>query len=982
MRTRTFVSVTSLVALSLVGTAQGAPGGGGGTTIPGHVPPIKQMVPFNHYGPGPDLRVATYQCADPPTLALCNIPGYLGCSAADAGQKGCTPILQAAAAAHQNGANQTCLMDATGDHCIPTPVKKYPTVAKSNPGTDWQAQEAAAMANARAIADAPWSPNNPWAGLIDPATYSRNPKWKDKTKPVNSCEAYVYAKYYDYERFLDSAYACGGNDQCVFDMAYQDYANPNAGAPRIANRILRDRENAPIVARDSAESDEVQYANDDSAVLPKNAFYTAAAFMTPALFDALNAAWADDPAMVAKLHLLQTQLGLGYNFYNYGKYPDKAVEFYPTSWAFHLAMNNRTKPQAYPHAQQMEFLHRNELASEAVWGVLGSLACRIGGCVTAPLAIARMTPGMAEGNPSDPFGLASMLTRNEPLSAALQGAMESMLRPDQIPAAGMTVNLGTGLNVGALDIGQIGAPIGGHMMKAKKAIAGQTPPTTGRPGPTLPLLNQWTGFPADYWTTQVASGNTQQESQLKYSSYILNSMQKSSPPVVEVRNAPGSATHPRLDCAAPSVKDDATLLASCTLTNIVLDEWARSFAGNVSCLDMTGYACDWSPVEFRESVIGAQRMQRSRETDYKECLRYTGNSFVTASTPNGKVPASAQVSAAGVKGYIAGKIAQLKTFNDRMPHLADPGGANDPLAAAKGTIYGDHKHDNQQWGNSTFGAGYSYDLGWDAAVLERAPGAVDTIKAMQLDFGGKFEAHATAFGNDISLLQAELGAQLNDNNQGKVFADHYLYIIGFGAFDQLDKKGFREVATINQNIMFANPSKDFKENVFDAGFWVGPVYVHVGLDVEFFFSAPLYGSFGIPDHGASLSSSQLIAANLTFKPQAGVSADLYAYGGWGPIAEVGVEAKLNLITVGIPMSSTIAVESRKGAGNSDVLWFVVKEGIDVSIDTLSGELDLCGKILGIGGCTEIVSWKGLHQEFPLFPPLSQQFELAEMHDSP
>ena len=252
---------------------------------------------------------------------------------------------------------------------------------------------------------------------------------------------------------------------------------------------------------------------------------------------------------------------------------------------------------------------------------------------------------------------------------------------------------------------------------------------------------------------------------------------------------------------------------------------------------------------------------------------------------------------------------------------------------------------------------------------------------MQLDFDGEFEAHANAFGKSISLLEAQLGARLNDGNQGTVDAEHYLYIIGFGSFDGLEHKGFSKLADINTTFQLANPSDKFDKNVFDAGFWVGPVYVHVGIDVEFFYGAPLEGNVKMPLGHAALAPvpGKLLEGTLTFHPKAGVNADLYAYGGWGPIVEVGVEAKLNLITVGLPMSSSIALVARKSPSNQDVLFLTVKEGIDVSIETLSGEVDLCGKLLGFGACTKVVSWRGLHQQFPLFTAVDEEVEIAALH---
>ncbi len=967
MRTRTIVSVASLVGLSLAGAAEGAPPvGGGGTTPPGQGGTELPHVVV-HYGVGLDPRLdASFTCSTAPTIALCNNPGYQACS----NQQGpCQALAQSASASYAATGTQTCLMDATGDHCIPSSVKKYATAYKTNDGTSWQAQEAGAMRNARVALD------NASRGF-DASTYTRNAKWSSRTSRVDSCESYVYSKYYDYERFLDASYACGTNDQCVFDAAFKDYANAAAGAPRIAKRALLDREGAPLTSRSWSEVADARFELNASDLLPKNPFYASAAFMPPAVFDALFAAWAADPAMVAKLHTLQTQLAKGYNFYTYGSYGQPAVESYPTVWDWHLAMSNRTKPKAYAPAQQVEFQRRNEIIKASVWTLASSLACSNLSidCAVVPFQVARVTPGMAESYPSDPFAVAGMLTKNDRLSAALQGAFQSTFSPSEMPAAFLDIN-----------VGQIGAP-GFHsagMKSVPGAVPGAPMPTVPRGGamsPVVPAGQVWNGFPADYWTA-IKYGN---QNQLQAASRVLQNHWKPGAAVVDP--ARGAGAHPRLDCNAPGVLDDGVLMAACETTNIVLDEWARGLAGNESCLDMNGYACDWSPLEFRESVIGAQRLQHSREIDYQECLQNTQNSFATVAGGGGTVSYGQQATWKTVQVRIAEIIAALAAFNRAVPRIdhsaADP---NDPFKQTLGTVYGDRAKDVQQWGNDTFGAGYSYDIGWDAAVLDRAKDAQNkptgVITQMQLDFDGDFEAHANAFGKSISLLEAQLGARINDGNLGTVDAAHYLYIIGFGSFDGLEHKGFTKVADINQSFQLANPTDKFDKNVFDAGFWVGPVYVHVGIDVEFFYGAPLEGKVEMPFGHAALAPQpgKLLSGTLTFHPRAGVNADLYAYGGWGPIAEVGVEAQLNLITVGLPMTSSIALVARKSPSNQDVLFLTVKEGIDVSIETLSGEIDLCGKILGFGGCTKVLSWRGLHQQFPLFTAVDEEVELAALH---
>lgn len=984
MRTRTIMSVASLLGLSLVGSAQGAAGtGGGGTTIP--QPPVEHSRVVHHYGPGANPNaVGPFTCETPATLTLCNNASYQQCAGAEGK---CKPIVEAAGVAHASGSSPTCLMDATGDHCIPTAVKNQSSAYKKNEGTSWAAQEAAAMRDARVKFEGPLR-----AG-VTAANHSRNPKWASRTSDVDSCESYVYSKYYDYERFLDASYACGTDDQCVFDVAFKDYTNPAAGAPRIAKRNLLDREGAPIAPSSSYESNEAKFQSSSSDLLPKNGFHSAAAFIPPAVFTALAAAWANDSTMVSKLEALKTKLAKGYNFYTYGNYGQPAVDYHATVWDWHQAMNGRTKVSPYPYAQQLEMRARNENINGSVWSLASMLACLSMSmpCAVVPYQVARVTPGMAESYPADRFGMAGLMTKNDRFSAALQGAFESSFVPSQIPAGGIDINIG---QFGMPGFQTAGAKVVPGTQSASALATGgggtttTTPPTTtttptttlpGRTGPivTSPLARKdWDGFPADYWTTI----NYTDQNQLQSASRILQVRWQQAAGYVDT--ARGEGKHPRLDCNAPSVLDDGILMAACEVTNNVLDEWARSFDGNASCLDANGYQCDWSPSDFRDSMLGSQRMQRSREMDYQECLYNTHNSFTTENAV-GEVAKVHQTSWKTVKAYIDAIIDEREGFQKRVPKIERKSG--DAFTGAIGTVYGDRAKDKQQWGNDVFGAGYSYTIGWDAAVLRRerlanqAPSepAKGVINEMQLGFDGEFEAHASAFGNDIPLLEAQLGAHINYAGSGNVDAEHYLYIIGAGAFDGLETKGFHTVGTINHSLQIANPEKTIDENVFDAGFWIGPVYVHVGIDVVFFYGAPLDAEVKQPSKGVSLAPTpgRLLSGELTFHPKAGVNANLYAYGGWGPIAEVGLEAKLNLITVGLPMKSSIGVVARKGSNNTDVLFLTVHEGIEVSLETLSGQVDACGRIIGIGGCAKLFSWKGLHQRFPLFTAVDEEIEL-------
>lgn len=49
-------------------------------------------------------------------------------------------------------------------------------------------------------------------------TAPQHPQWESDGYTVNSCDEWVYKKYYDYRRFQDAAASCGGDPDCVYNV--------------------------------------------------------------------------------------------------------------------------------------------------------------------------------------------------------------------------------------------------------------------------------------------------------------------------------------------------------------------------------------------------------------------------------------------------------------------------------------------------------------------------------------------------------------------------------------------------------------------------------------------------------------------------------------------------------------------------------------------------------------------------------------------
>jgi hypothetical protein len=73
---------------------------------------------------------------------------------------------------------------------------------------------------------------------LDPYGWRKHPAWESSGATMNSCEEYVYEKYYDYKRFEDVALSCGDGWECIYEMAFLP------STPGIAGRALRTKSGA------------------------------------------------------------------------------------------------------------------------------------------------------------------------------------------------------------------------------------------------------------------------------------------------------------------------------------------------------------------------------------------------------------------------------------------------------------------------------------------------------------------------------------------------------------------------------------------------------------------------------------------------------------------------------------------------------------------------------------------------------------------
>ncbi|PTL76515.1 hypothetical protein [Vitiosangium sp. GDMCC 1.1324] len=859
---------------------------------------------------------------------------------------------------------------------MPSPTIPIP-VSRLGTNSTWSAQEDLARFNAAR------------STATDPLTYQRMYDTATWTS-INSCENYVYRSFYDVERWVDAMNLCKGDARCVVNVSLNGMtATGPATVPGIARRQMKDSEGVIIydpvnpytrgrqlMAQGLLKQFELDPFDDSYTLgqLPKNMFYAnTQAFIVPNLVAAFQTA-----GLGSHVQNLLNELNRGSTLYSIGDshvggswfmLNDRAHQGFYDEWDFHNKMNQRTA--TVTDGESREYRRRSEVLRQQFDLTIDAMKCLVanatqpGGCNSnIPNALGKVRPGEAQMWEGDPFAVRSIFSQITPEAfvtpPSLQGQIGygSQLQLGQYPLSQI---LSTGL-ISSQDMLPTTAHLPGMLQSqvaglastrqsstelATRTLAVSTPsPSAVDPGgpsttPPPPSISDWT--PVVDPASLVTPGNL---------SWLLNRMWAVNAPSVDTTGA-----SPKLRCNSRRLVVDADFhtekiwVDACLLTNMLLEEWGRLQNGKPSCLDRNSYACDWLPQDFVDRFVtkNVGYMSAAKEAEYRWCKRWTGGGQLTSTNTSVGVPSGNRATLNNLRTTLAYR---QTTFEAKLKKVPVKGHED----------FGTTRTDTQSIGNSTFGGGYSYTLGWHAQVKKR--NAADRICRMGGNVLAQFSANATLFGvSDISILDSRAFVSSNESDDGKAYGDAKLYVVGFQVFDtDPDKTGQHidlSAATYSKPV-FAGSGKP---QLLTVPFQAGPITITVSAGVAYGYGGILSLNAKAPAVGSCNPDAPLYSASALFTPYADLGVWADADASLAGIIGVGLEVELTLVGLSLPLSANVGLGV--DAQNTPVITF--STALDLTLTTLKGEIDLYIKALFMKVASfTLVRWSGLSHTFPIF----------------
>lgn len=947
------------------------------------------------------------RCASNVWLAQCG--GYFGIvmppltSTGQINDPTCGPLLttQLTNYAPSQGAATGRVFDATTDKFIPA-VPPAPWAPTGYTGTQqtWANQEEKAKFDANQA--------NLWMGALN---YTRNAGVIGN--PIYSCEQYVYRTFYELERWLDTTNACKGDARLITKSSMNQMGATTASKmPGIGRRRLLDAEGKYIfdptdsnnhlnkltasgVLHDSELSsfDDDQYQLDE---VPKNGFYAATKyFIVPNLIAAF------DPNGQQMLGALLNELGRGELLYNVGTsspvvggiwYADSKGnphQGFADEWDFHRIMQIRSA--ATSDGESREYRRRQKELTAQYDKLIDEWKCMIpdatiaGGCkgLNLPNAVGKVNPGdiqMWEGDPLASRTIYGKLTDNQlvvPVFIGGQIGFGADLQQNVFGPIGALTDVQVGTIGQQLKGGMKSMPFKAHQpgvfSRAARPMGSfftydgaDVQRTANLPiGEVVPRVD-----PASLVAIAATAG------------FLINRTWEFNPPVVIYTRA----GPPQLDCSVRSRgSTDVTLLVDplasltvdnqfhteriwrdvCTMTNLLLTEWGRTQMGSPSCIDKNNSTCDWVPQDFVDRFVTRHVgwASAAKEAEFKWCKRWTGGGKLT-DPANGPlqigVPDTQRTSGlAAFRSYLENRETNFNALFKQVPvRLADD--------------FGTRRQDAQTIGDNTFGGGFNYTLGWHTRVMKRD--ASDQICRLGGSAVASLGADATLFGLKSTLLDAVAKVSSNAADDGVVYGNTHIYVIGKELFDTKDVAG----AAANGNIDLTGGWSGFNNDgarpeLFAVPFQAGPVTITitVGIFYNYGFIAN-FDALGPPtdpnDPNYCNKSAALFRAKASFSPSVELGAWLDAdasFLGFG----VGLEVDLVLIGLGLPMTA----EVKLGLDPSQNLAILFEAGLDIDLSTLKGQMSVYVKAFFVKVFSvKLIDWDGFHHRFPVFrtPPVA------------
>ncbi len=928
------LSIAALAALALL-----QPGSGAAqqpATQPYAQPASKAPIPKQ--APGQQAKpfsltlqpVGTLAACPAPSLAQCKDVNYLVSGCGQFHQKTCQTLMKPEYQAYFNGipgpANRPMFPFGSRGAYSDLKSGKYHGTVPSRPvmkrSVSYWDQQRASVANVSAP---------------DPKTFVAHPSWEANVNAIESCEEYVYEKYYDWQRFQDAVFLCKGDYSCIYDVAFV-----MGGAPGIASRMLKSK-----AGSDLQDQIPISLPNARTPQNAKNAFFSNGSYFLGTDMTALPgssrpppyASFADlkakFPANAADLDALRAALDDGKMFY-----ADKAgpgVNKVLSPWGFHNFMRGATSSLSENEFQELEKRRTDLEQWLADAYIFGEPVPKTHAVFVHPLSeVERVFTG-------DPFERVSIwendALRAQYISLAAQPA-SAMLNVAQVGLNGSArSNVSGAQRLGA------GTPI------ARAPV----PPNAPKPQRVL------TAEPATQATWLAPQVGCPPPTSLTY----------------EQGSAAGATSPAQTDAWNQA---EVARFASCKILNLTLAEWWRLKAaklagacndrGSCGCLDLGNYACDWSPKMFyeaygKEPPIG---LAYRRDTNFKYCKRWTFNGF-------GPIAAAKKASTAAFEQYLEETRAATEAALKNVPQ--------------KNGVVGDEFSDDAQEGDEdSWSAGYQMNTGWQIKPI--AKDSAGKICQLQGQANASFLVKITTpvdgdGGGTLAnkwrhAIDADVMVRANENKNQQVRYESHLLIAdqeifaseptGYDKYKGYDPANTKTYEAFSLNHAYKKPLFSDKTQLggITLTVWAGPIPITGSAWVEVLYGADILAEAHMQSGCADLTKFE---AKVGFQPWVSLEGGLSVGVGVGGIASVGVRGHLTLIGASLPIVARTWLAP--GANGTTDLRF----GVDASLElaSLAGRLALYVEFLTYDEEWELFRWNGVHTNVPLLNVLGDDVKI-------
>ena len=410
--------------------------------------------------------------------------------------------------------------------------------------------------------------------------------------------------------------------------------------------------------------------------------------------------------------------------------------------------------------------------------------------------------------------------------------------------------------------------------------------------------------------------------------------------------------------------------------------------------------CDWSPEGFTHRMYNhfRERMDdRAASCDAflasfgtqqlpnlaGHTVSYTPPSYFPSEEKSAltcSVTAPAYFTRASLESYMGGveSCRRKREMGEAMEQAL--GEAVEALESAdKDAFFEDGELGDTNWqtsateilGSEYFGVGMSYDISYG---IERDPDheiLEPSFCESRLYAKSYSSIDAYVYKKPINLLEVDAAIDTRDDAQR---ADLRAKIIGHEAFEKGGTWG--QGGNLNWNLVDVSADWTKTQKVAQFTYWIGPVPVGIEAGIAGRVGVDLDVTAGLDffDGSACMQGD----VTTTVRPLAAVSG--YVFVGldiW--IAKVGVRGFLDIIELGLPLTSRLELAARS-EGNDLVVDLTSSTRLDVDVVTLSGRIEAFAGAFGKEWSKTIVSWPGIGTTKPIFNH-SYTVDLLTLHNA-